>query len=177
MKKAEPVFHLAKKIATPWGFFVIKTTAKGIYALDFPRTAEKPPVCAQEACRAQALKSARKQLGAAAEVLKKYFKGGPGNTDNLKFDLSGYTAFEKKILQALSGLRKDERLTYGGLAVRAGFPGAARAVGSVMRKNRIPILIPCHRIIASTGLGGYSQGLVWKRRLMKLEEDACPGAA
>ncbi len=62
--------------------------------------------------------------------------------------------------------------SYAQLAAVAGRPGAARAVGSVMAKNRVPLVVPCHRVIASSGqLGGYSapQGLSLKRRLLAME--------
>ena len=63
-------------------------------------------------------------------------------------------------------------LTYGELAERAGSPRAARAVGNVMRTNRFPLIVPCHRVVGAAGaLGGYSAptGLKMKRRLLRLE--------
>ncbi len=60
------------------------------------------------------------------------------------------------------------------MAAAAGSPGAARAVGQVMRSNRTPLLVPCHRVVAAGGkIGGFSapQGLVMKRRLLELESD------
>jgi len=65
-------------------------------------------------------------------------------------------------------------VSYRDLATKCGHPGAARAVGNVMRNNRFPIIVPCHRVLASGGgLGGYSapQGLTMKRRLLDLETD------
>ncbi len=61
-------------------------------------------------------------------------------------------------------------VSYGELAKRAGYPGAGRAVGSAMRKNRLPIVIPCHRVVpAQGGIGAYSAGKKWKCRLLKHE--------
>ncbi|MEO1971721.1 MAG: MGMT family protein, partial [Pirellulaceae bacterium] len=63
-------------------------------------------------------------------------------------------------------------ISYAGLAVAAGSPAAARAVGNVMRTNRYPLLIPCHRVVGSGSLGGYSapDGLDMKQRLLQMEQ-------
>ena len=64
-----------------------------------------------------------------------------------KLDLSGYTPFQLKVYAVLRKVPAGKTVTYGELAKRAGYPGAARAVGTAMRKNRLPIVIPCHRVI------------------------------
>ncbi|HME54954.1 MAG TPA: MGMT family protein [Candidatus Lokiarchaeia archaeon] len=71
-------------------------------------------------------------------------------------DASFKTAFSKKVITALRQTKPGDRLTYGELARLAGSPGAARAVGNVMRHNPFPIIIPCHRVVSPGGLGGYS---------------------
>ena len=65
-------------------------------------------------------------------------------------------------------------VTYGELATRSGTPGAARAVGSVMARNRVPVVIPCHRVVAAGGMGGFSapNGLQLKQRMLNLEKIA-----
>jgi methylated-DNA-[protein]-cysteine S-methyltransferase len=60
-------------------------------------------------------------------------------------------------------------VTYGELASRSGLPGEARLVGQIMGSNPIPIIVPCHRVLASDGLGGYGPGLELKRRILVLE--------
>ena len=70
-------------------------------------------------------------------------------------DLSGSTEFERKVFEALAKVRRGRVISYGELAVGAGAPRAARAVGSALGKNPIPILLPCHRVVASNGIGGY----------------------
>lgn len=82
------------------------------------------------------------------------------------------TSFAAAVLQNCLAIPYGEVRSYGDLAAAAGSPRAARAVGSVMRTNRYPILIPCHRVIAAQGrLGGYSspKGLDFKRRLLAME--------
>jgi methylated-DNA-[protein]-cysteine S-methyltransferase len=70
-------------------------------------------------------------------------------------ELSDSTEFERKVLVALAKVRRGEVISYGELATAAGSPRAARAVGSALGKNPIPILLPCHRVVAANGIGGY----------------------
>ena len=74
------------------------------------------------------------------------------------------------MLKRLSRVPYGETTTYGELARHVGHPRAARAVGTVMNRNRIPIVLPCHRVVGSTGeLTGYAGGLDVKRALLELE--------
>lgn len=83
------------------------------------------------------------------------------------FDFSVYTDFEKKVLTALRRIPCGTTVSYGQFANSLGVPGGARAIGNVMKKNRFPIVFPCHRIIASSGeLGGFSGGIELKRKLL-----------
>jgi methylated-DNA-[protein]-cysteine S-methyltransferase len=61
--------------------------------------------------------------------------------------------------------------SYGELALRAGYPRAARAVGTVCRTNKYPIIIPCHRVVGANGLGGYAYGSEMKKELLRLEKE------
>ncbi len=70
-------------------------------------------------------------------------------------ELSDSTEFERKVLIALAKVRRGRVISYGELAAAAGSPRAAQAVGSALGKNPIPILLPCHRVVASNGIGGY----------------------
>lgn len=70
-------------------------------------------------------------------------------------DLTSSTDFERSVLTALARVRFGETISYGELAAAAGSPRAARAVGSALGKNPIPILLPCHRVVAADGIGGY----------------------
>ena len=89
---------------------------------------------------------------------------------DLTLDLRGLPPFTVSVLGALSKVPFGETTTYKTLAERVGRPRAARAVGTVMNRNRIPIILPCHRVVGSTGdLVGYGGGLDKKVALLELE--------
>ncbi|MCA9038951.1 MAG: MGMT family protein [Planctomycetaceae bacterium] len=86
------------------------------------------------------------------------------------------TRFQRKVLTQTRRLKYGQTASYQELAARAGHPGAARAVGSVMSHNAVPILIPCHRVLGAGGkLGGFSapRGIALKKDLLKLEDPSC----
>ena len=112
----------------------------------------------------------KKILRFASYLLCRYFKGEKVPFQKIKVDFSGFTQQEVKVLTMLSKIPAGRVWTYGELARKAGISGAARFVGSVMRKNRLPIILPCHRVVRSGGmLGRYSGGAGWKRTLLELE--------
>ena len=94
---------------------------------------------------------------------------------DVEVDLDHLTPFSRHVADACRQIPWGETLSYGQVAIIAGRPGAARAVGRVMSQNRTPLVVPCHRVIASGGqLGGFSapQGIKLKRRLLALESAA-----
>jgi O-6-methylguanine DNA methyltransferase len=89
---------------------------------------------------------------------------------NLKFDFSGLSEFARRVLGLCAGIRFGAVQSYGELAVAAGKPGGARAVGQVMAHNPFCIFFPCHRVVGSDGrLGGFAGGSRMKKRLLELE--------
>lgn len=101
--------------------------------------------------------------------LEAYFKTGKWGFSQFKLDLGGTTPFQRKVLETIRKIPPGETMTYGDVAKAAGKPGAARAVGNVMAMNPIPLILPCHRVVASDGLGGFTGGLDMKRKLLRLE--------
>lgn len=107
--------------------------------------------------------------------LTEFSAGKPVSFDNILVRTEQRTEFQKKVLIATRAIGFGETLSYGELATRVGSPRAARAVGTVMSSNTVPIIIPCHRVIASGGMiGGFSapQGISLKQRLLDLEARA-----
>ncbi len=104
----------------------------------------------------------------AAEQLEEYFAGGR-RTFDLPLAPRG-TAFQLEVWEALADIPYGETVTYGELARRVGRPAAVRAVGQANGANPLPIVYPCHRVVAAGGrLGGYGGGLDVKRQLLALE--------
>jgi methylated-DNA-[protein]-cysteine S-methyltransferase len=105
----------------------------------------------------------------ARRELDEYFAGKRRSFD-LPLDLRALPPFTLEVLNQLARVPYGETTTYGALAQRVGRPRAARAVGTVMNRNRIPIVLPCHRVVGSSGdLTGYAGGLDRKMTLLELE--------
>jgi len=107
-----------------------------------------------------------------ARALSDYFAGKRESFDAIPLDLSVGTDFQREVWKAARTLAWGETCSYGDLAQRMGrSPGTARAIGQALGANPIPIIVPCHRILACGGkLGGFSGGLDWKRELLKTEQ-------
>lgn len=105
----------------------------------------------------------------ARRELDEYFEGKRRRFD-VELDLRALPPFTIAVLDELARVPYGETTTYGELAERVGRPRAARAVGTVMHRNRVPIVLPCHRVVGSTGdLTGYAGGLDRKITLLELE--------
>jgi methylated-DNA-[protein]-cysteine S-methyltransferase len=110
----------------------------------------------------------RSPLDEVRRELDEYF-AGKRRTFDLPIDLR-VAPFHADVLRELARVPYGHTDTYGSLARKAGRPGAARAVGTVMNRNPIPIVLPCHRIVGASGaLTGYAGGLEVKRHLLRLE--------
>ena len=111
--------------------------------------------------------SASPGLAKVLAQLRAYLSGQAKSLDAC-LRLQG-TEFQLSVWAALRGVPYGSTITYAGLAARAGRPKAARAVGAAMAANPVPLFVPCHRVVAASGIGGFSPGLAWKRRLFALE--------
>lgn len=108
-------------------------------------------------------------LDEAACQLARYF-AGQQQTFTLPLDLSRARPFQREVLLELVKVPYGEVVTYGELAALCGRPRAARAVGGAMRANPLPIVVPCHRVLPSTGgLGGFGGRPELKQRLLQIE--------
>lgn len=107
------------------------------------------------------------QALALKEQLTDYLSG-----KRVRFDLAlarAPTTMQGKLREALLALPRGQTLTYGEMAARLGMPGGAQAVGQALGKNPLPIVVPCHRVVAKGGLGGYTPDIRYKKRLLALE--------
>ncbi len=111
--------------------------------------------------------------GSPPQRLREYFRDGRCPLD-LEVAPETGSAFDRAVWTTLCEVPAGRTVTYGELARRAGYPGAARAVGGAMARNPIPIIIPCHRVIGTGGsLQGYGMGL-WRKRWLLDHEGAWP---
>lgn len=101
------------------------------------------------------------------EQLNEYFSGKRKEFD-IDYSLT-LSPFATRVTKALSKIPYGTVISYKGLAVQSGSPDAYRAVGNVMSSNPIPIILPCHRVVASHGIGGYVYGTDLKLKLLSLE--------
>ncbi len=141
---------------------------RGIVSLQLPRSTEEQAwrdlvsEFPEGVRRAEVPKAITRELCAYAEGRCKEF--------DLPVDLSAARPFQRAVLAAIAKIPFGQTRSYGWVARAIGKPGAARAVGQALHTNPIPIIIPCHRIVASDGgLGGYGGGLPMKIKLLRLE--------
>jgi methylated-DNA-[protein]-cysteine S-methyltransferase len=114
----------------------------------------------------------------AIERIVRLLAGEAIDLSDIPVDLSAADAFERKVYAAALGIKRGEVRTYGDLATAIGAPGAARAVGVALGRNPIPIIVPCHRVLAADGKsGGFSApgGTATKFRILAIEGARRPG--
>jgi len=100
----------------------------------------------------------------------RFLAGEPVDPSGVPLDLDWCTSFQRAVIDTLRSIPRGELVSYGELAALAGAPGAARAAGTVCAQNRFWLFVPCHRVVAADGIGGYgSSGVALKRRLLALE--------
>jgi len=104
------------------------------------------------------------------ERVRDFFAGGRVGFDDVPIDLEWCTDFQRAVAGTLRTVPYGETVSYGELAALAGYPNAHRAAGTFCAHNRLPLVLPCHRVVAAGGIGGYgSLGEGFKRRLLGLE--------
>lgn len=152
----------------PFGPVVIAESDDGVVAVELGAPSADA-ACRRIEARLGSVRWKRAKRSAAREQIGEYLAGDRREFD-VQLDLSTVAGFRREVLLALQRVRFGKLLSYGDLAASVGRPGAARAVGGAMAQNPIPILVPCHRVIAADGsLGGFSGGLHVKRWLHRHE--------
>jgi methylated-DNA-[protein]-cysteine S-methyltransferase len=172
----------AEVFETKWGWAAAAASPRGLCgvllpvrrkadALAWSRRAAPDAAAGPPKAAAALLAEVRRRMG-------EYFAGRPAGFRDVPLDLSACPPFARRALAALAKVGYGRRLTYGELAAAAGNPKAARAAGAACAANPMPLVIPCHRVLAAGGrLGGFSAagGLAVKRRMLALERAAAGG--
>jgi len=107
--------------------------------------------------------------GPVARQIAAYLGGEMVDLSRIPLNLTGFTEFERQVLEATRSIPPGETRTYGEIAAAVGKPGAARAVGNALNANPVSIVVPCHRVVAANGPGGFGAGLPVKGYLLGLE--------
>jgi methylated-DNA-[protein]-cysteine S-methyltransferase len=166
---AEGLLDVSYDIAdTPVGPLFVAVTERGLCRISFD---PEPGLQLDALARGYGSRVLRagKPVDPVKRELEEYFEGKRREFD-LPIDLRGRSEWSVAVLSELAQVPYGEVTTYGSLAARSGRPRAARAVGTIMNRNPIPIVLPCHRVVGSTGsLVGYGGGLERKRLLLDLE--------
>lgn len=155
-------------IDTEIGPLLAAATHRGLARLSFDPDPEAQLESLARLAGPRVLRAPR-ALDATRRELDEYFAQKRTAFD-LTLDLRGLPDFTIQVLEELARVPYGQTATYHDLAVRVGNPNASRAVGTVMNRNRVPIVLPCHRIVGSSGsLVGYAGGLDRKIALLRLE--------
>ena len=167
LSSSQPVPLQVQTMESPFGLLTLACTERGLCWLDNAGAHDIPALLSR---RFDARLSDDSQAAQrACARLSAYFAGGLRDVD-LDIDLRGLPPFQQRVLQTLSLVPFGSSCSYRELAARIGQPGAARAVGNAVGRNPMPIVVPCHRVLAAGGgLGGFSWGLERKRFLLSHE--------
>ena len=150
------------QVHTPLGTLLLARTAQGLAGAWFEAQKHHPGELAAPLRRDDAL------LQAAARQLSAYFAGDPALFD-VPLDLQG-TAFQRSVWQVLLNIGRGATRSYGDIALQLGSPKAVRAVGAAVGRNPVSVIVPCHRVLGSSGLlTGYAGGVERKLALLQLE--------
>ncbi|MCO5166831.1 MAG: methylated-DNA--[protein]-cysteine S-methyltransferase [Planctomycetes bacterium] len=154
---------------TPLGQAALLWSPRGVCGALLP--GEASPAAVAERWPAAAAAAPTPAVRALARRMVAHLRGRPDALLDVPLDLEGASAFDRAVWAAAREVPPGQVVTYGQLAARVGRPGAARAVGGAMGRNRVPFVVPCHRVVAAGGLGGFSsvRGLTTKRALLAAE--------
>ena len=155
-------------VDSPVGSLLVATTERGFCRIAYDAEPEPELDRLARTFGVRVLRSAL-PVDPARRQLDEYFEGRRRRFE-LPVDVTLLADFNRRVLRELARVPYGEVVTYGELAARAARPRAARAVGTVMNRNPLPIVLPCHRVVGANGsLVGYGGGLPRKETLLRLE--------
>jgi methylated-DNA-[protein]-cysteine S-methyltransferase len=160
---------------TKWGYFGLAGTESALYRTQLPGPEPKK-------IESRLLKNLpdaqfeKTYLKVLQKQIIAYFEGASVNfSPDISVDFNGFGNFSRKVLTTCRNIEFGRTISYSELAKKAGRPAASRAVGNVMAKNPMPLIIPCHRVLRTDGkMGGFSApgGISLKRKMLTLEQKA-----
>lgn len=157
-------------VSTLHGFIALTAEDGKLTQSTLPRPTREQAIASLKAGLAPSYVEDEAAFGDLPNRLKRYFEGERVDFSDIEIDLSAFGPFHAAVMQACREIPYGELATYKDLAISAGSAAACRAAGSAMARNSMPIIVPCHRVVASGGkIGGFSSGLEWKRELLRLE--------
>jgi methylated-DNA-[protein]-cysteine S-methyltransferase len=164
---------------TPFGDITVVVGPAGVERISMPGRADLPHFVAVTAPPGAVADAKSGDARRVARQLDEFFAGRRTAFDvTIDLDASDLSDFQRHVLVTVRAeVPYGETATYGEIAELAGRPGAARAVGTAMARNPVPFLVPCHRIVAANGIGGYgggAEGIALKRALLDREARARP---
>ena len=155
-------------IESPLGDLFVGVSDRGLCVISYEADPDAQVERLARGFGSRVLRSPR-PIDPARHQLDEYFEGKRRRFD-LEVDLRLTRDFGRTVLEELGRVPFGEVTTYGALAAKAGKPRAARAVGTIMNRNPLPIVLPCHRVVGANGsLVGYAGGLERKQTLLRLE--------
>jgi O-6-methylguanine DNA methyltransferase len=159
-------------LPTRHGVFWATYSASGLARLEFPPSEERPPALAEVAAPTTGMTATAEWHRTASAAVARILDGlEPRQLPPL--DLAEGTTFQRSVWNELLRIPLGQTRTYGEIARRLALPGAARAVGAACGANPVPLIVPCHRVVAAGGrLGGFSGGAGWKEKLLAIEQAA-----
>jgi methylated-DNA-[protein]-cysteine S-methyltransferase len=161
---------------SPLGQLLVAVSPRGLCRIAYEPDQERELERLARTFGARVLRTGR-PVESARRQLDEYFEGRRRGFE-LDVDLGPATSFTRDVLAELGRVPYGRTTTYGGLAAEAGRPRAARAVGTVLNRNPVPIVLPCHRVVGASGsLIGYAGGLERKQALLELESATRAGSA
>ena len=162
--------HRAIIFKSPWGWMGIVESLKGIQAIVLPKQSKR---AVESDLSAQFSEPVQQGTSAGLKTAQRQlldYLAGKRNSFDVPLDLSQGTSFQRQVWRTLQRVPYSKLRSYRWIAARVGGPQYARAVGNAVGANPLPIVIPCHRIVAhDASLGGFSGGLPMKRKLLSLE--------
>lgn len=171
----EKEYYIYTVFLTSWGWTGFAASQKGLEALVLPeKTKEDAVFRLKKSLGDNNIIGNNKGWENLIEKIREYFKGKKIDFSDYRLNLDNYTVFQKKIYQTVKKIPYGETRSYREIAEISGYPKAYRAVGTTMKNNLIPLIIPCHRIIKSDGdLGGFSggEGVALKKKMIDLESN------